>query len=114
MPQDQANHGGTLLGGGLWRAARTTSLLLTLGLTVALVVDLPGLPSDHQAKIRYVPATGPWIKLGVDQSDAHRTTAITMDDDITAQSEETKLGRPSRNSHSGIQLAKGSRVTLSS
>jgi hypothetical protein len=111
---DQANQGGTRVAGRLWRAARTTSLLLTLGLTGALLVDLPALLPDHQAKIKYVPATGPWIKLGVDRSDAQRTAAITPDDDITGQSEETTLARPSRNSPSGIQLAKGSRMKLSS
>ena len=112
---NQPRSDGPRVGGRLWRAARTTSLLLTLGFTCALLVDLPASAStNYDAKISYVPATGPWIKLGVDQSDAQRTAAVTPDDDITAQLEETKLGRPSRNSRSGIQVAKGSRIALSS
>ena len=116
---DQANQpktDGTRVGGRLWRAARTTSLLLGLGLIGVLLVDLPASSSANydQAKISYVPANGPWIKLGVDGSDAQRPAAVTPDDDITAQSEETKQGSPSRNSRGGIQLAKGSRMTLSS
>jgi hypothetical protein len=106
----------TRIRGTLLTAARTTSLLLGLGLTVALFVDLPASASANydQAKISYVPATGPWIKLGADGSDAQRPAAVSPDDDITALSEETKQGSPSRNSRSGIQLAKGSRTTLSS
>jgi hypothetical protein len=121
---DQANQGGTHVGGKLWRAARTTSLIVALGLTGSLLVDLPASASandDDQAKISYVPATGPWIKLGADRSDAQRPAAVTpddgitaLDDGITALSEETKQGRLSRNSLSGIHLAKGSRMTLSS
>jgi hypothetical protein len=82
----------------------------------ALLVDLPASSSANydQPKISYVPANGPWIKLGVDGSDAQRPAAVSPDDDITALSEETKQGSPSRNSRSGIQLAKGSRTTLSS
>src|SRR6476620_6001659 len=112
---DQANRGGMHVGGKLWRAARTTSLILALGLTGSLLVDLPASASanDEQA-ISYVPATGPWIKLGADQSDAQRPAAVAPDDGITALSEETKQGRLSRNSLSGIHLAKGSRTTLSS
>ena len=106
----------TRVGARLWRAARTTSLLLGLGLMGALLVNLPASSSVNydQAKISYVPATGPWIKLGADRSDTQRTAAVTPDDDTTPRSEETKQGRPSRKSHAGIQLAKGSRVTLSS
>jgi hypothetical protein len=114
---DQANRGGTHVGGKLWRAARTTSLIVALGLTGSLLVDLPASASandDDQAKISYVPATGPWIKLGADRSDAQRPAAVAPDDGITALSEETKQARLSRNSLSGIHLAKGSRVTLSS
>jgi hypothetical protein len=33
---DQANQGGTHVGGKLWRAARTTSLIVALGLTGSL------------------------------------------------------------------------------
>jgi hypothetical protein len=82
----------------------------------ALLVNLPASSSANydQAKISYVPAPGPWIKLGADRADTQRTAAVTPDDDITPRSEETKQGRPSRKSRAGIQLAKGSRVTLSS
>jgi hypothetical protein len=114
---DQANQGGThVVGGKLWRAARTTALVLALGLTGSLLVDLPASASanDDHAKISYVPATGPWIKLGADRSDAQRPAAVAPDDGITALSEETKQGRLSRNSLSGIHLAKGSRRALSS
>jgi hypothetical protein len=112
----QRETGGQPVGARLWRAARTTSLLLGLGFASVLLINPPGSSSANhdQTKIAYVPASGPWIKLGVDQSDAQqRTAAVTPDDAITAQSEETKLGRPSRNSRSSIQLAKGSRKTLS-
>jgi hypothetical protein len=77
----------------------------------ALFVDLPA--NYDQAKITYVPANGPWIKLGADRSDAQRPAAATPDDDIPALSEETKQGSASHKSRSGIQLAKGSRITLS-
>ena len=75
---DQTNQpkaDGARVGARLWRAARTTSLLLGLGLVGALLVNLPGLSSANhdQAKITYVPANGPWIKLGSDQSDAQRS-----------------------------------------
>ena len=110
---NQPRSDGPRVGGRLWRAARTTSLLLTLGFTCALLVDLSASAStNYDAKISYVPATGPWIKLGADRSDTQRTAAVTPDDDTTPRSEETKQGR--RKSHAGIQLAKGSRVTLSS
>jgi hypothetical protein len=113
---DQANRGGMHAGGKLWRAARTTSLILALGLTGTLLVDLPASASanDDQAKISYVPATGPWIKLGADRSDAQRPAAVAPNDGITALSEETKQGSQSRISLSGLHLAKGSRTTLSS
>ena len=113
---DQTNQpkaDGTRLGARLWRTARTTSLLLGLGLMGALFVDPPASSSANYNQPKIVPATGPWIKLGVDRSDAQGTAAVTPDDDITAQSEEKKQGRPSRKSRAGIQLAKGSRVTLS-
>jgi hypothetical protein len=92
---DQANQrktDGQRVGGRLWRAARTTSLLLGLGLVGALLVNLPGLSSANhdQAKITYVPANGPWIKLGADRSDAQRSAVATPYGDITARSEETK------------------------
>ena len=75
---DQTNQpkaDGARVGARLWRAARTTSLLLGLGLVGALLVNLPGLSSANhdQAKITYVPANGPWIKLGSDQSGAQRS-----------------------------------------
>jgi hypothetical protein len=54
----------------------------------ALFVDLPA--NYDQAKITYVPANGPWIKLGADRSDAQRPGVATPYDDITARSEETK------------------------
>jgi hypothetical protein len=85
---DQANQDGTRVGGRLWRVARTTSLLLGLGLMGALFVDLPA--NYDQAKITYVPANGPWIKLGADRSDAQRPGVAMPYDDITARSEETK------------------------
>ena len=97
--------------------ALATSLLLGLGVAGALLVDLPASSSatNDQAKISsYVPANGAWIKLGVDQPDAQRTATVTPDDDITALSDETKQARPSRKSRGGTQLAKGSRMTLSS
>jgi hypothetical protein len=92
---DQANQrktDGQHVGARLWRVARTTSLLLGLGLMGALFVDLPALSSANydQAKIMYVPANGPWIKLGADRSDAQRSAVATPYDDITARSEETK------------------------
>jgi hypothetical protein len=89
---DQANQDGTRGGARLWRTARTTSLLLGLGLMGALFVDLPALSSANygQAKITYVPANGPWIKLGADRSDAQRSAVATPYGDITARSEETK------------------------
>lgn len=115
---DQANQrktDGQRGGARLWRAARTTSLLLGLGFMSVVLINPPGSSSasHDQPEIAFVPASGPWIKLGVDQSDAQRAAAIVPDNDITAQSEETKLRRPSRNSRSGIQLAKGSRMKLS-
>jgi hypothetical protein len=114
---DQANQrktDGQRVGARLWRAAQTTSRLVGLGLTAALFVDPSASASANydQAKISYVPATGPWIKLGADGSDAQRP-AVTPDDDITALSEETTQRSPSRKSRSGLQLAKGSRITLS-
>jgi hypothetical protein len=92
---DQANQrktDGQRVGARLWRAARTTSLLLGLGLMGALFVDLPALSSANydQAKITHVPANGPWIKLGADRSDAQRSAVATPYGDITARSEETK------------------------
>jgi hypothetical protein len=58
----------------------------------ALFVDLPAVsPANYdQAKISYVPATGPWIKLGADRSDAQRSAVSTPYGDITTRSEETK------------------------
>jgi hypothetical protein len=110
---DQTKTDGTRIGARLWRTAQTTSLLLGLGLVGALFVDPPASSSANYDQPKIVPAIGPWIKLGVDRSDAPRTAAVTPEDDLTAQSEEKKQGRPSRKPRSGVQLAKGSRVTLS-
>jgi hypothetical protein len=71
----------------------------------ALFVDPPASSPAKHDQPKIVPATGPWIKLGVDRSDAPRTAAVTPEDDLTAQSEEKKQGRPSRKSRAGIQLA---------
>jgi hypothetical protein len=111
---DQANQDGTRDGARLWRAARTSSLLLGLGLMGVLAINLPSSPSANYDQQKIVPASGPWIKVGPDRSDAQRSPTAAPDDDITAPSEETKQKRSSRKPHSATQLAKGSRVTLPS
>ena len=92
MEANQPKTDGTRIGGRLWRAARMTSLLLGLGLMGASFVDLPASSSANygQSKITYVPANGPWIKLGGDRSDTQRSAVATSYGDITGRSEETK------------------------
>jgi hypothetical protein len=84
---DQRKRQRTRIGTRLWTVARTTALVTGLGLIGVLFVDLPASSSANTdpAKPTYVPASGPWIKLGADREDAQRSARATPEKIIGVQ-----------------------------
>lgn len=106
---DQANQRKrerTRIDARLWTAARTTSLVMGLGLMGVLFVNLPAPSSANTdpAEPTYVPASGPWMKLGADREDAQRLARATLEKKIMHQPAVAEPSGPSRKPR-GVQVA---------
>ena len=103
------------IGGRLWRVARTASLLMGVGFSGVLMVDLPTpfspQANSHAIAQSYVPASDKWITPGATPSDLRGQNGVSAVDPIAAPMIERQQTRQRRRPR-GIQLASLGRETM--